>query len=274
MLFRNATLRHGTGNFGVGVKAYDYRNGAHRVPALEADAGPYRLRRSSDAVWPPKERAYGGEVQSFWQHIKGPLRIMARLILPVFLLSTLLGAAFLYSDDVLVLPGAPRILNSSLLAMSDLVLPIAFYSIHLTNRRFGTGYAFSQLLAGLIILGLVALINPADVDNWINTTPALSWRAMVAFEAAFLFANFIAIIFFDAARGPRWWTAPLAASFAAAFSFNAVYYPAAFAGNENVVWTSSAVVHFCVFLTESILLLVPYYLLRPAMRPMAGMNGY
>jgi hypothetical protein len=44
------------------VKAYDYRNGAHRLPALEADEGPYRLRRSCDAVWPPKERAYGGEV--------------------------------------------------------------------------------------------------------------------------------------------------------------------------------------------------------------------
>jgi hypothetical protein len=29
-----------------------------------------------------------------------------------------------------------------------------------------------------------------------------------------------------------------------------------------------------VFFGESILLLVPYYLLRPAMRPLSGMNGY
>ena len=45
----------------------------------------------------------------------------------------------------------------------------------------------------------MALINPADVDNWINNTPVLTVRAILAFGAAFLFANFIAIIFFDGA---------------------------------------------------------------------------
>ena len=77
-----------------------------------------------------------------------------------------------------------------------------------------------------------------------------------------------------APRGPRWWTAPLAASFAAALVFSAVYYPAAFAGGEEISWTDSALVHFAVFFAESMVLLVPYYLLRPAMRPIGGMNGY
>jgi uncharacterized PurR-regulated membrane protein YhhQ (DUF165 family) len=120
----------------------------------------------------------------------------------------------------------------------------------------------------------VALINSGDVNNWINNAPALSLRALLAFGASFLFANFIAIIFFDAARGPHWWTAPLAASFAASLVFSAVYYPAAFAGAVQLSWTDSALVHFIVFFAESVVLLVPYYLLRPAMRPLYGRNGY
>ena len=39
-------------------------------------------------------------------------------------------------------------------------------------------------------------------------------------------------------------------------------------------WADSALVHFALFFGESILLLGPYYLLRPAMRPIAGLNGY
>lgn len=254
------------------MKAYDYRNGAHRLPVPGA---AYRLQRtSSDAVWPPKARAYGGEVDNLRQRLKGPFQMAVRLAVPVLLLVTLLGAAYLYVDDFLLMPRAPRLIQNAWLAMSDLVLPVAFYCIHLTNRRYGAPYAFAQLVAALAILMLVALINPFDVDNWINNTPALTWRAMLAFGAAFLFANFTAIVFFDGARGPRWWTAPLAASFVAALCFSAVYYPAAFAGNEDVSWTGCALVHFAVFFGESVLLLLPYWLLRPAMRPLPGLNGY
>ena len=120
----------------------------------------------------------------------------------------------------------------------------------------------------------MALINSGDVNNWINNAPALSLRALLAFGASFLFANFIAIIFFDAARGPHLWTAPLAASFAASLVFSAVYYPAAFAGAVQLTWTDSALVNFIVFFAESVVLLVLYYLLRPAMRPLHGRNGY
>jgi hypothetical protein len=269
-------IRREASRFEAHVKAYDYRNGAHRLQALDTDAELYRLRRSapSDAVWPPTERATGGEADGLRHRLERPLRITLRLILPVMILTTLMGAAYLYTDDFLLMPRAPRLIQNAWLAMSDLVLPVAFYSVHLTNRRYGAAYAFAQLVAALAILGLVALINPGDVDNWIINTPALTWRAMLAFGAAFLFANFTAIVFFDAARGPRWWTAPLAASFAAALSFSVVYYPAAFAGTEDVVWTDCALVHFGVFFAESVALLLPYYLLRPAMRPLAGMNGY
>jgi uncharacterized PurR-regulated membrane protein YhhQ (DUF165 family) len=259
----------------VFVKAYDYQNGAHRALALQAEDVSSGLRRENDAVWPPHARAYGGPPEGGMRDkITGPAQVAARLIVPVLLLITLLGAAYLFTDALLLLPGAPHAVQSALLARSDLVLPMAWYAIHLCNRRYGAAYAFAQLLAGLGIVTLVALINPGDIINWISNSPMMSLRAMLAFGASFLFANFVAIIFFDAARGPRWWTAPLAASFAASLVFSAVYYPAAFAGAYDLPWTDSALVHFIVFFGESILLLVPYYLLRPAMRPLNGMNGY
>ena len=70
----------------------------------------------------------------------------------------------------------------------------------------------------------------------------------------------------------RWWVPPLWASFAASLVFSAVYYPAAFAG--EIAWAQWALVHFALFFGESVLLLAPYALLRPAMRPLHGMNGY
>jgi len=259
---------------GGNVRAYDYRNGAHRaqIVALEADVGPYRLR--DDAVWPPRERAYGGTPEDARKRFERPLRICARLILPVLLMVTLLGAAYLYTDAYLPLGGMPAIIQRAMLAISDLILPMAWTTLHLTNRRYGAPYAFGQLLAGLGIIGLVALVNPGDIDNWIANSPVLSWRAAMAFGVSFLFANFAGIVLFDAARGPRWWTAPLAASFTASLLFSAVYYPAAFAGADQVAWTDSALVHFTLFFGVSILLLIPYALLRPAMRPLYGMNGY
>ena len=62
------------------------------VAALEADEGPYRLRRSEDAAWPPKARAYGGEVENLWERVSGPALVVARLLLPVLLLGLLLAS--------------------------------------------------------------------------------------------------------------------------------------------------------------------------------------
>ena len=258
------------------MRAYDFRNGAHRAPvaALEADVGPYRLRREQDAVWPPRNRAYGGEVKTLWQKLAQPLLMAARIALPTALLVTLLGAAYLYTDAFLLWHTAPRTVQNAMLAISDLIVPMAWFSIHLTNRRYGAAHAFAQLIAGLVIVTVIALVNPGDIDHWTNNNPAVSWRAMLAFQASFLLANFVAIVFFDAVRGARWWPAPLVASLTASLVFSAVYYPAAFAGDEVISWADSALVHFGVFFAESVALLLPFYLLRAAMRPIEGMNGY
>ena len=250
------------------VRAYEYRNG---ISALDDDAGPYRLRHGEDAVWPPAGRAYGGPAESEKQRKAAARgRAVVRLIVPVTLLLVLLGATYLYADALLPRPVPIR---DAGLAISDLVLPGAWYCIHLTNRRYGPGYAFAQLVAALVIGLGVILVNPGNIDQWVVTMPAITSRAVLSFGAALLAANFVGITFFYAARGPRWWTAPLVAWFTASLVFSAIYYPAAFAGVDER-WTDSAVVHFVVVFAMSVLLLMPYWLLRPAMRPINGMNGF
>jgi uncharacterized PurR-regulated membrane protein YhhQ (DUF165 family) len=251
------------------VRVHEYRNAS---TAFEAET--YRSHRSDDAVWPPVERAYGGSEQADKRRKAAALGLaVARLIVPVALLLVLLGATYLYADALLPLSRWPVPIRNAGLAISDLVLPGAWYCIHLTNRRYGPGYAFAQLLAAMTVSLAVILINPSDIDAWVITMPAITSRAVLSFGAALLTANFVGITFFDAARGTRWWTAPLAASFTASLVFSAIYYPAAFAGVQER-WTDSALVHFAVFFGMSVLLLVPYWLLRPAMRPIDGRNGY
>lgn len=231
------------------------------------------VRLPGTAAWPPARRAYGGEKPNRWKRYLWPFRVAARLFLPVMLLTVLLGAAFLYSDDALLLPGAPAWLLNGNLVMSDLVLPMAWTAIHLTNRRYGANYAFAQLMLGLGLVAAIAVAPPYDVDHWFAMTPVLTWRALAAFGVFFVLANLVGIILFEAVRGPDWWPPPLVASFGVSLVFSLFYYPAAFAGLD-LKWANASLVHFALFMGTSLFLLAPYGLMRPAMRPLHGMNGY
>jgi hypothetical protein len=247
------------------LRAYKIENGALPLPARDQAPGAYRLRRGEDAAWPPAGRAYGGEVESDWKRALELGVIAVKLLVPVLLLLTLLLAVYLYADALI----PARMAAGVTLTIADLVLPGCWTIIHLTNRRYGPAHAFAQLAAGFVMAALVALVNPGDIDNWLPDLPTLTWRAVLAFFAAFGIANFVAIVVFDAARGTRWWSAPLAASAAAAFVYSGLYYALAFGGQPL-----NALAHFIVYLAEGVGLLLPYCLLRPAMRPLNGMNGF
>lgn len=247
------------------MQAYKTGTGAARP----LGAGPYRLNPGKDAAWPPAERAYGGEVDGPWRRALAIGVLVAKLLVPVLLLLTLLLAVYLYADAMIAAGGLAGLARGVTITVADLILPGCWTIIHLTNRRYGPAYAFAQLTAGFMLAVLVALINPGDIDGWLPDMPSLTWRAVLAFFFAFGIANFVAIAAFDATRGPRWWSAPLAASAVAAFVFSGLYYPLAFGGAPR-----SALVHFLLYLAEGVALLVPYYLLRPAMRPLNGMNGF
>ncbi len=255
------------------LRAYEYQNGS--PVAAQAVGAQYRPNLGHGvAAWPPADRAYGGPAEGEGRRLLRDVTQAALcLIVPVLLLLVLLGAAYLYADALLPLANLPDLFRGAGLTIADLILPGAWTCIHLTNRRFGPGYAFAQLALALAITAAVIAADPAATYGWTLTMPLLGARTLLSFAAAFFIANFIAITFFDATRGPRWWTAPLAASFAASFVFSAIYYPAAFAG-VSPRWADAALAHAALFVGMSILLLIPYFLLRPAMRPIGGRNGY
>jgi hypothetical protein len=203
-LCRNRTIAAGKGI----VRAYKI-DGA--LPVAARAAGSYRLNPGQDAVWPPAGRAYGGAVEHPLGRVLTIGGAVLRLLVPVLLLLTLLLAVYLYADAVIA-ARLPRFAQSVTITIADLVLPGCWTIIHLTNRRYGPLHAFAQLAAALVLAGLIALLNPGDIDNWLPDLPGLTLRAVLAFFAAFAIANCVAIIAFDAARGPRWWSAPLAAS--------------------------------------------------------------
>jgi len=240
------------------------------VPAREYEPGPYRLRHGEDAVWPPPCRAYGGKTEE--TRIEKAIalgHIAARLAVPVLLLLTLMFAVYLYADAPVPAHWLPGWVHGFGLGISDLILPGCWMVIHLTNRRYGPAHAFGHLIAGLVLALGVALINPWDIRGWLPDMASLTWRAVIAFFVVFGIANFVAIVAFDATRGPRWWTAPLVASLAASFVYSGLYYLLAF-GTLGL----DALAHFVLFAGVSVALLLPYCLLRPAMKPLGGMNGY
>jgi hypothetical protein len=258
------------------MQALAYQNGTVRAAqaVLEAEGGPYCPHHAGDSLSPPKERTCSETIAAFRQRLAGPARVSAPIVVPSLLLATLLGAAYLYADAVLLLAHAPGAVIRAEPTIGDLIVPMAWFSIHLTNRRLGTRHAFLQLAAGVLLAAFLALASSWSAASWSGSTPALSLRALLAFAPAFLLASMVAIAAFDAMRGPSWWKAPLSASFMAALVFSVFYYPVAFAGGAQVAWVNSALVHLVLFAGESVLLLAPYWLLRPAMRPMGGLNGY
>ena len=239
-------------------------------PVRANSAGPYRVAHDDDAVWRPRTRAYGGsEEETPYTRALAYARIAARLALPVLLLFTLLQAIYLFTDAPVPQAWLPGFAQGQFLILSDLILPGCWRVIHLTNRRFGPDYAFGNLVAGMALALVVAVIDPWDVRTSLPDQASLSTRAVAAFVLVFAAANFTGVIFFDAAQGPRWWTAPLVGSVAASFFFSGLYDPLAFGR-----LCFEALTHFALFLGVSPVLMLPYFLLRPTMKPMSGMNGY
>lgn len=243
------------------------------MAAAEPDFGPYRLRTGNDAVWSPVDRAYGGKVETFWRRWSWALIGLARLALPVTLTVILMGAAILYGDTILPADSMPLLVRHALVTMGDLIFPMSWVSIHLTNQRYVPLRAMVQLGLALFVGYAVMLVNPYNIVAWLTVLPAPGIRASLVFGVAFAAANFIGVLVFDGARGPTWRKAPLIASLAVTLTHSAVFYPLAFAGTYDG-WTESAWVHDVVFFAVSILMLAPYALLRPAMRPLEGLNGY
>ena len=240
-----------------------------RMALGTAEDGPYRLRSASDTAW--GGHAVYGQRETFGQKIAAGFAAVLRMILPVVALLACFAGLYLYRDTPVPMflagTGAPW------LTTGHLLLPIAFFCIHLTNRRYGPAYAFAQVVvASALIAGVVLLVgNQIGLVVPEDTVPPM--REALGFGSAFFVAGFISIVVFDGTRGAHWWTAPLFGFLAAAIFFALIFVPAAYAGLD-ARWFDHGLKYAGLLAGEAVLLLIPYYLLRRMVPPVSGLGGY
>ncbi len=201
--------------------------------------------------------------------IAAALVAVGRLVIPVALLLTTFAASYLYNDTKLASLGIP----ADGLTLGYLLLPTTFFAIHLTNRRYGPAYAFAQIVAswGLAIAGFVLVRIYAPALDLPAAIP--DGRVLAAFAAGLFLAQTTAVVVFDGARGPRWWSAPLFSSLWGAVVFSVIYFPTAFLGRSGV-WLNDMLIDLGLMVGMGVLLMIPYWLLRPLVRPLPGFGGY
>ncbi len=246
---------------GVSVRGRDSDSGRYAVG--RADGGPILIGRSSEISWSGVPERKG-----FLSSIGNGMRVVARLIVPVILLLAVLSASYMYGGIKI-----PQMSFAPWLTLGHALIMLSFLAVMLTNRRYGPAYALAQVVLAMGVIGSVTVANAADLASLVPQVAAVPERIAIAFSCAFLAANLAAIVTFDAARGPRWWTAPLVGSIFAAMIFALVFYPVAFLG-QPVDWTNHMLVHGGVMAGAGIVLLVPYWMLRRMVPPMPGYNGY
>jgi uncharacterized PurR-regulated membrane protein YhhQ (DUF165 family) len=232
-----------------------------------AERGPYRLRSASDA---PYMGGYGyGRHETFLEKIGAAAAAVLRLVLCTLVLGVWLTATFLYRDTPLEMFG----IGTGWMSLAHILVPLGFYCVFMTNRRYGPAYAFAQVVSALALTAALVLFAHDALAEIVSLESAPTLREVAAFGGAFFLASFVSIAAFDGARGPRWWTAPLIGFLAAAIVFAAAFFAILYAGTGRA-WLGECLQYMGLIAGEGLLLLIPFWAMRRMVPPVAGFGGY
>lgn len=229
----------------------------------------------AERVRRPMDRIGRAHVARSQDRSRGPIGEMflalARLIFPVFLLVTAAAAALIYGSEP-----APWLGNGDVggkpFDMGLLALPAILFIVQLTNRRYGAGYAFTQVLAGVAAI-IAGAMYASDDLMLLRGSPLPDQRLLLAFGSGLLVGQLFSIFVFDRLRGPQWWQAPFFGLLFGGVATALVAYPAAYLGT-GADWFLPMVTYIGITVAASIALLVPYWLLRGLIAPLSGFGGY
>lgn len=197
------------------------------------------------------------------------LNAMLQLVVPVLLLLAVGAVAFLYGDRPVTWLGLE---NANWLTLGHLMVPLTFFAIALTNRRYGAAYAAAQtVLAWALVAAAIVLDGPDLAALAGQALPPAN--ALLGFGGALLAGHLLSVVVFDRTRGPRWWTAPFQALLWGGLVFCLIAFPALYLGT-TVNWFARLDIYAGIMSVSAFLLLVPYWLMRPMVRPMSGFGGY
>ena len=196
---------------------------------------------------------------------------ISRLIFPITLLVTVAAAALIYGHEPARWLGDIDV-GGTPLDIGLLALPLSFFIVQLTNRRYGAGYASIQVLGGVAAI-IAAAIYASDDLALLRGAPLPAPRLVAAFGAGLVISQLLAIIVFDRLRGPQWWQAPFFASLIGGVLLALVAYPAAYAGT-GAAWGGPMAAFAGLSIAASFVLLVPYWFVRGVIAPLPGFGGY
>ena len=204
-------------------------------------------------------------------------RVLLRLVLPVLGLIAVYIAAYVGLDTRItwfdVFPEERWFLNPGYwLTTGHLVLPLAWLVLNLTNRRYGAGYALSALLVSWVVSAIGWSIIIDAMEGVFAVSPMPARRISLAFLFAFLIGLTVGITVFDRIRGRTWWGAPLFAALWGQTAFVLAFYPLVYMGLEEP-WPNYMFMDLAIKIAAAFLMVLPYYVLRPIVRPLPGFGG-
>jgi uncharacterized PurR-regulated membrane protein YhhQ (DUF165 family) len=204
------------------------------------------------------------------------LRIAMEALLPTATLAALIVCSFF-------LVATPFPLLDSLLTQirfetiqgvpgkwSLVLVPGCIFVIQLTSRRYGSEISFVQIVASWV-LAVPLLLLWARVSD--DTTGGLAPGGTLALGGALLVSQTAVALVFDGTRCVRWWQAPLASGLWASIAFAIIYYPLTVSVPAERLLDVFCL-HVGLLSVASLLLLVPYWMLRRIIRPRGGYSGF
>ena len=153
---------------------------------------------------------------------------------------------------------------------SGLGIALGFFAIQLTSRRHGMEIALAQIVSAWVLAGSILLAWP---ELALGEGGLMTVRAALSLAAALLISHLVVAVVFDGARCIRWWQAPLMSGLWASFVFAFLFYPFALMGTGQQ-WFGLLLVQLGALMAAVLLLLFPYWIVRPMIRPRAGYSGY
>lgn len=235
------------------------------VRILSGNAGPNSLRRGARPIVVARhpELSRGA--------LSETALAFARLFFPVVLLVTAGAAALIYGNHPARWLGYADV-GGEPFVTGLVALPLTFLIVQLTNRRYGAAYAVVQALGAVAAAIGIALYASNEVV-FMRGSPLPDSRVIAGFGSGLFVAQMISIFAFDRLRGPQWWQAPLVSSLLGGAALCFIAYPVAYFGT-GVDWFGPMTTYLGVNAMASVLMLLPYWLLRPVIAPIAGFGGY
>ena len=145
------------------------------------------------------------------------------------------------------------------LTWGALTYPAAFLVTDLTNRSLGPKAARIVIAAGFILA--------VTLSVWLATP-----RIALASGMAFLAAQLLDVAVFERLRAAAWWRAPLISSAIASTVDTALFFAIAFAAT-GLPWVTWAIGDLGIKMLMAGIMLLPFRLLMPALRPRFADKG-